>query len=175
MHCEDVADEVVVPCLGRGEGTEVVPSEQERRSPFERIDVDRPRPPEDASRVQSRASVSYPYAVAVRPGSRREAGVEVLRHLLDEKRRDVLGQRGGEGLRRACERRTALHGDARNLAGRVDAGVGAPGDREPVPTADRWFRGPRAGRLRPYAGPGWRAQPRNPVPSYSSVSFRFTT
>ena len=62
--------------------------------------------------------------------------MEVLRRLLGREDGDVLGQRSVQRLRRPLGRRPALDVDARDLAGRVDARVGAPGDGEPVPARE---------------------------------------
>ena len=65
---------------------------------------------------------------------------------------DVVRQDGVERLGRALRRRPALDVDARDLAERVDAGVGAPGDGEPAPAREHAARAPRAARPRPCAG-----------------------
>ena len=101
--------------------------------------------------------------VAVRAARRRESRVEAVRRLGGVEHGDVVRERGVERLGQPRERRAALSGEAHDLAGRMDAGVGAPGDREPVPARVRRRRAPRAAHAfdrpparlaRPAAKPG---------------------
>ena len=73
--------------------------------------------------------------VAVRARRGREARVEPVRRILRVEHRHVGRQRRVERLGRLRGGRAARHLDARNLPGRVHAGVGPPRDGEPVPAA----------------------------------------
>ena len=108
---------------------------QQRGAGLEPLEVDGPRPPERALRLERRARDAVEDEVAVRARRGREARVEPVRGVLGREHRDVGRQRRVERLGRLRGGRAARHLDARHLPGRVHARVGAPGDGEPVPAA----------------------------------------
>ena len=132
---EHVPHEDVVPRLGRCEGAEVVLADEQLRGGAQSGGVDRTSPLEGPASVQRRSPARV-HAVPVRAGSRREAGMEPVRRLLDCRHGDVLRQRRGERFGRVFERRSALHVDARNLPRRMHAGVRAARDRKVVPARE---------------------------------------
>ncbi len=172
---EHVAQKHVVLGLGRREGTEVVLAHEQRGRLLQSPDVDGTRPPELAARIERGARGAGAHAVAIRARPRREARVKRFRCLVGAKNGDVLGQRRVQCLGGARNRRTAFDVDARHLRGRMDARVRPPGHSEAVPSAETRRRARPATHLRQCAVRGWRAQPWNSVPSYSSVSLSFTT
>ena len=100
---------------------------------WRRSQVDGPRPPERALRLERRARHAVEDDVAVGARRGREPRVEPVRSVLCGEHRDVGRQRRVERLRRLRGRRAARHLDARDLPGRVHARVGASCDGEPVP------------------------------------------
>ena len=91
------------------------------------------RPPERPALLERRADAAPQDAVAVGTRGRREARVEVRRGLVRRDHRDVGRQRRVQRLRRAGRRRAAGDANARDLSGRVHAGVGPSRDRELPP------------------------------------------
>src|SRR5262249_44755983 len=118
--------------LGRSEGTKVVLAAEESCGRVEPVDVERARPPQRAARLERRPPADED-AVAIRACTRGEPGVEVCGRFSGLEHGDVLRQHGVERGSRTLYRRAALDLDARYLPGRMDAGIGAPCHREPVP------------------------------------------
>ena len=130
---EDGAGEEPVLRLGRRERREVVLSRDQRSRRLERVEVERPRPPERAPVGEGRADAAAQDPVAVRAGRADEARAETLGGRLDAEDGDVGGQRRVERLGRALRRRAAVGHERRDLRRRVDAGVRPPGDGELAP------------------------------------------
>ena len=128
------AENDLVPRLGRRERAEVVLTRHTARPP-PRAHRGRADAATRARAAASSADARPPCedAVAIRARARREPRVEPVRRLLRREDGDVVGQGRVQRLARTLERRPALDVDARDLPGRVHAGVRASGDREPVP------------------------------------------
>ena len=126
----------------------------QRAQSCERVDVER------AAATRARAA---PERARARAGRGRRSGTTVPspRSARGSRRgassaasdRDVVGQRRVERLGEPLDRRAALGVEARDLPGRVDAGVGAAGDGEAAPATAAPRRAPRAARPRPSARP----------------------
>ena len=170
---EHGSHERVVPRLGQRERAEVVLAVEQQRGRLERTDVHGPRPQERPPRVERRPGRDDP--VAVRPRASREARIEVLGRLHGLDDGHVLRQRRVQRLQHPLRA----------------AGLPRPRRLRPAPSHAHRSRCARRPRAPPSEGnstssasrstpstvrrPGCRAQPRKPVPSYSSVSLRFTT
>ena len=77
-----VADEDAVLRLRRREGAEVVPARRARGIRVQRVEVERPGPPERTLGLERRALAPPPDAVAIRARPRVETGVEAVGRLL---------------------------------------------------------------------------------------------
>ena len=170
---EHLAAEARVLGLGRREGREVVPArELGARTRRQRLAVELAA----ATRTRGRARTRCARAARAR-GSSRSCCVA--------SRRASNAAGAGSAASTATsssqqsvqpQRIDRLVGVACHLPPGVHAAVGAPGDRQPSAARrrDRSRRAPCAAPARappaPCARPGWRAQPANPVPSYSIVS-----
>ena len=129
----DDADEHVVLALGGRERAEVVLTGQERGTRLERLEVDRPRPPERPLRLERRPRDAVQDEIAVRARGGREAGVEPVGRVLGVEHGHVGRKRRVERLGRPVGGRASRDDDARDLPRRVHARVGAAGDRETFP------------------------------------------
>ena len=160
--------------LGRREGGEIVRAGQQQRRAPKRLEVERARPPERTALGEGRTHPPAQHPVAVTPCARRETGAEALR--------------------RHLARTTATSGGSAALSAAVARSGGGPSAAvkdatcavacTPVSVRPATARPAQAGKTASSASrrtpslvrlPGWRAQPRNPVPSYSRVSFRMVS
>ena len=160
-----------VCCVSVGvNAREVVRPRQQRCGGVEGVAVERLRPPQRPPRLERGAHAAPEEPVAVGPRPRGKTGAEAVLGLLREHDGDVVRQCRVERARRT-----------------FGGGPPSPGSSRPVRSRARRCRSGRRRRARPSQGrprrapretpstvrsPGCRAQPRNPVPSYSSVSFR---
>jgi hypothetical protein len=129
----DDSDEDLVLRLGRGEGSEVVLAEEERRGLRQANQVERARPPERPPPLERRVRGPVPDAVAVRTRAGGEAGVEVVCGRLRGDCRDVVRKHPVQRLSGSVRRRATLRREARHLGDGVNAGVCAPSHRQPAP------------------------------------------
>ena len=126
----------------------------------------RPRPPQRPLALERARLLAGEHAVAVGAAAGVAAGVEAVGRGARE--RSTLTSSRQQGVQARGLHRLA--GVARHLAARVHAAVGAPGHGQLHRHAGRpWPARPPA-RACTVRRPGWRAQPANPAPSYSSSS-----
>ena len=162
---EDVALEALVVGLGGREGGEVVRARAaapRRRAAPPRRAV---RPPQRAAALERRRRVAREHAVDVGARARVVAGGEAVRR--PPRRRSTAISRGSTRVDRAQARQRALVGD--DLPERVDAAVGAAGDRQrdrrrAAPCASAALELARRRSARPAGRPSRRTVP----PSYST-------
>ena len=147
------ADEDPVLGVGRGEGAEVVLADEHRRRGLQAL---RGRAgagcQSERSTSKGERSLAAPDAVAV--GARRAPRSGRGTRRAPPRRRATARSRGSTRVERlggAAGRRAAPDLDRDDVGERVDAGVGAAGDRERPGRADRPPRAPRRGRPRPSA------------------------
>ena len=174
-----LAAEHLVLRLGRRERAEVVLAERAaRRQACERLLVERARPPE---RFVSRSSGARTAPVEDDGSGRREPSPRTAR---GSRRGRLLGADDGDVVRaapRSAPRpagRPAARPPPSTLATCPVACTPAsvrPATASPLPAREDARRAPPARHPRPSARPGCRAQPRKPVPSYSSVRRRVGT
>src|SRR5688500_16700548 len=153
----DLPAEDLVLGFRRRERREVVLAEKQRRAGVQGGLVERSRPPERATSAKRRAFATGQHDVAVRASGRAESSVEAVWRLLCADDADVARKSGVERLREPRDRWAGVRVEARDLAGRVHAGVRAAGDRKPAPAGkhgveclpDGPFDGSRAGLPRP--------------------------
>jgi hypothetical protein len=129
----DRAREHLVLGLRRREGPEVVLAEQQVGRFRQPLLGEWTRVPPAPLHFEGRRLGSPEDAVAVAPGARRVARVEVGLSRLACDDRHVVGKDGVERLGDAAGGRAALDVDARHLTERMDARVCSPGDGQTCP------------------------------------------
>ena len=152
--CPDLAHEHLVLRLGRREGREVVLAHERSGALLRARSRSTGRGHQRARRARSAARDRVgEHDVPVRACRRREARVEPGRRLVRLEDGDVVGQRRVERLGEPRHRWAAVGVEARDLPGRMNAGVGPAGDGEAAPATAARRRAPRAARPRPSARP----------------------
>ena len=175
-HLLHHAHEHLVPRLGRRERAEVVLAEQRLRARVCGRDVERPRPPQRALRLERRPLAAPPDAVAIRARPGVEPRVEVVRRLLGARRR-----RRRPGAPRSAPRPRARPAGRPSTSTETTFASACtpvsvlPATARPVTGAVELVRARAAARPRPSAPPAGAPSHGSPVPSYSIVSFRRTS
>ena len=166
LGAQHVALEAHVVGLGGREGGEVVPAGQGGGAGVERGAVERARPPQRAVALERAAAPSASARGSGRCGSARRGGRRS--RPAPARSRARSRRRGSTPFSERARRRVARV--ARHLAARVHAAVGAAGHRQGAPRAAAPCASASSSTPCTVRRPGWRAQPANSEPSYSSSS-----